>query len=210
MVSYQAADGAFSGLARLYSPSLGRTSQYCEFEFYYYKVDSEPKSNLFSLFLVDSFGAIERLWKTDENSPNNDWSRMSVGLHSRDPGFKLYFESAQLSQFTSQRPLLAIDDTNYINCQTQFNVTCSSRDVFRCNNTNCITRNFVCDFNNDCYDMSDEDRELCSNYTRCNFDSGLNSLCQWNNDNDADLQWKRAIGVQFLSTNLNYPTFGKF
>ncbi|CAF0850199.1 unnamed protein product, partial [Brachionus calyciflorus] len=32
-------------------------------------------------------------------------------------------------------------------------------------------------------------------------------LCQWSNDDSADLMWKRAVGKQFLTSNLSYPTY---
>lgn len=208
LINYEASEGAFSGLTRLYSPVLGQTSPYCEFQFYYYKKDAEANSNLFSLFLVDSVDRVERLWRTSDNSPNNEWSRVSIGLHSRQPGFKLYFESSLLIQVSSdQKPLLAIDETSFINCQTQFNLSCTTPNVFRCNNSYCIPNNLVCDFNNDCSDMSDEVEVKCVNYTRCDFENDQNSLCQWSDDNNADLTWKRAVGKQFIASNFNYPTY---
>ncbi len=47
----------------------------------------------------------------------------------------------------------------------------------------------------------------CTNYTRCDFESEENSLCNWNNDDDADLYWKREKGNTVPSI-YNYPPFG--
>ena len=210
LMNYEASEGAFSGLTRLYSPVFGQASSYCEFEFYYIKKDvSDSTPNEFSLFLVDSIDRTERLWRTRQNSVNNDWTRVSIGLHSREPGFKLYFESSYVNQVSDQRPILAIDETNFKNCQTQFNVSCFTSNVFRCNSSYsyCIPNSLLCDFNNDCVDKSDEQATRCSNYTRCDFESEQNSLCQWTNDNDADLKWKRAVAKQFLTSTLDYPTY---
>jgi hypothetical protein len=64
----------------------------------------------------------------------------------------------------------------------------------------------VCDFEENCLNGADE--AVCTNYTRCDFENNLDPLCDWNNDDDSDLSWKRAKAEQFLSSNLNYPTFG--
>lgn len=70
----------------------------------------------------------------------------------------------------------------------------------------CILKK-VCDFSNDCQDSADE--KACGNYTRCNFDMSLNPMCDWNDDDDSDIKWKRANGQSFLASTLNYPTFGR-
>jgi hypothetical protein len=202
LVSYETTNGAFSGLSRLYSPVIGQTSANCEFQFYYYKNDA-IKSVLFSLFLIDANKNVERIWKTDSSS--NDWTRISVGLHSRSPGFKLYFEASQVLE-PQDSLRLAIDDTNFINCGTSQNVSCTSKDVFKCGTGFCISNSLVCDFGNDCSDKSDE--KNCTNFTRCDFEDDSNYLCSWNNDHDADFNWKRGTGQQFISSSTNYPSFG--
>lgn len=145
---YELSDGAFNGLSRLFTPELGRTGSHCEFRFYFYKQDIFDKSILLTLFLVDKDNNLERLWKTDANSINNDWQQVTVGLHSRYPGFKLYFEASHISDiYPFYKPLLAIDDTSFINCGISSNVSCSAKDVFKCSNQQCIPNNLICDFN---------------------------------------------------------------
>lgn len=138
-------DGAFNGLTRFYSPVFGRTSSSCEFEFYYFKISSDPKSTSLALFLESSDSSKERIWKTDDNSVNNDWIRAVVGLHSRRSGSKLFFEASHLDRISGIKPLIAIDNTNFINCQTIFNVSCSLPNTFKCSDSNCIPDSSVID-----------------------------------------------------------------
>ncbi|CAF0808194.1 unnamed protein product, partial [Brachionus calyciflorus] len=207
LMSYETVQGAFSGITRLFSPKFGQTGMNCEFDFYYYKIDDSPKSVLFSLYLNDlETNSIQRLWKTDDNT--SGWIRKRIGLHSRNPNFRLYFEATQLTDIGSSKPKLAIDDTIFINCQFTSNITCPvilNKNVFKCNNGACIPANLVCDYENDCGDSSDEIN--CSNYTRCDFEDNLNPLCDWNSDDDAELYWLRSKGLQFDGTSTNYPNY---
>jgi hypothetical protein len=144
---YELSDGAFNGLSRLFTPKLGRTGSHCEFKFYFFKQDVFDRSILLTLFLVDKDNYLERLWKTDANSINNDWQPVTVGLHSRFPGFKLYFEASHISDvYPFYKPMLAIDDTSFINCGISNNVSCLASNVFKCDNKQCIPNNLVCDF----------------------------------------------------------------
>jgi hypothetical protein len=141
---YELADGSVNGLTRLYSPVLRESSTHCEFQFYFYKFDRPEKSILFSLFLIDFDNDVERLWKTDRNSLNNDWQRVTVGLHSRTPGFRLYFEASHIDDvYSFYKPQLAIDDTSFINCASNLTSSCSSKNVFKCENKLCIPDSLV-------------------------------------------------------------------
>jgi hypothetical protein len=142
LMNYETTDGAFNGLTRLYSPVLGRTSASCEFEFFYYKVN-DPKATTLALFFEYQDSVKERLWRVDTNSNNNDWTRARVSLHSRKAGGRLFFEASQIDQVGAMKPLLAIDSTKFINCQTVFNVSCSQANVFQCSNGSCIPYNKV-------------------------------------------------------------------
>jgi hypothetical protein len=236
LVSYETSEGAFSGLSRLFTPYLGKSGSSCEFEFYYYKTDPSTKASVsLSLFLIDATNKIERIWRTDEISTNDNWIRKAVGVYSRDPGFRLYFEASQLEQaLPSKKQLLAVDETKFINCPIVFNTSCESKNVFKCANGFCIPDNLVrlilkcflfrlliinltttttkfiptkvCDFSNDCSDGSDEVK--CGNYTRCDFEDDSDPICSWNSDNDADLKWQRAQGQDYAETFYNLPSFG--
>lgn len=136
-------EGAFNGLTRLYSPIIGRTSASCELEFYYFKKANDPRSTSLSLYLENADASKERLWRFDDNSLNDDWARGAVNLHSRSAGTRLYFEAYHADQVTADRPIIALDKINFVNCQTVYNTSCSLLDVFTCQSDNCIPNNLV-------------------------------------------------------------------
>jgi len=206
---FDESDASISGLTRMFTPYLQETSTHCEFEFFFYKKEKNMGSVALSLYLIDAKNNVERLWRTDRNSLNDDWQRVQVGLHARKAGFQLYFEASLNEPIDKyNKPLLAIDETNYINCPLTYNTSCLSPNVFKCSNGFCIPDNLVCDFSNDCGDLSDE--RLCGNYTRCDFENNLDPLCDWNSDDDAELDWLRAKGADFASSLLSFPSFGFF
>lgn len=142
MVSYEHSLGSLTGLTRLYSPSFGPTGSSCELEFYYYKDDSS--SILFSVFLQESDGDLQRLWKTEINSDNNFWTRVHLGLHNNNQKLRVYFEASGIKDLGDDyRPLLAIDDISFKNCERYYNSTCISQDLFKCDNKVCIPNNRV-------------------------------------------------------------------
>ena len=62
----------------------------------------------------------------------------------------------------------------------------------RCKNNLCIDKSKVCDYADDCGDLSDEDPNgVCLNYIGCNFDSGQ---CQFIQNNTDDFDWQMNIG----------------
>lgn len=204
LMYYETEDLSSTGFSRLYSPMLRKSSSHCEFEFYYYKVDDSKKAVSFSLWLEDTDGNKQKLWRTEEET-NNNWKRDSVGINARN-GFRLYFEAFRLSQQNlDKEPKLAIDDTKFVNCPMNYNISCSDVNAFRCQNNMCIPKNLVCDYSKDCSDGSDETD--CHNYTRCGFENDLNPLCNWNSDDDADIYWKRGNGEMFEMSIVNYPTY---
>ena len=43
-------------------------------------------------------------------------------------------------------------------------MTCANINMFPCNNGGCVEKGNICDFTDDCLDLSDEDASLCNQY----------------------------------------------
>ena len=139
---FDRAPGTFSGIARLVSPFFSQSGIQCEMEFYYYKLDSNFVS--LGVYIVNDEDYADRLWFTSGSSNNNSWTRTAVGIYRKPNGFKIYFEGVQLQPGLSR---LAIDDVSFKNCQTQSIISCSSTNVFRCSNGQCVSIDSVKKFN---------------------------------------------------------------
>lgn len=67
-------------------------------------------------------------------------------------------------------------------------VTCDELDKDMCSSGACIDRDKICDYSNDCFDLSDETASLCSTYKhRCTFEDG--SCAHWTQDIDSTASW---------------------
>lgn len=70
------------------------------------------------------------------------------------------------------------------------NSTCTPTN-FKCNRGNCVSKDRLCDFTDDCGDNSDETNPVCLSYQKCTFDS---SFCDWYHDPSASFRWERLNG----------------
>ena len=62
----------------------------------------------------------------------------------------------------------------------------------RCQRGNCVHRSRICDFVDDCGDLSDETLPICVFYDKCDFDR---SMCEWRNAPPPHiLNWQRVAG----------------
>ncbi|XP_064478697.1 MAM and LDL-receptor class A domain-containing protein 1-like isoform X2 [Ornithodoros turicata] len=100
-------------------------------------------------------------------------------------------------QYPVRSGYIAIDDISFHQCRRPEPKPECGPSEFRCRNRACIRNLYVCDYNDDCGDLSDE--EDCGKYKfRCSFDA---SLCDWHLDPDAPLHgsWERRAPFAHLS-----------
>ncbi|XP_059098600.1 MAM and LDL-receptor class A domain-containing protein 1-like [Tigriopus californicus] len=76
---------------------------------------------------------------------------------------------------------LALDDVELVDCGLPpIAEDCLLENQFQCQRGSCISQDFLCNFEDDCGDWSDEDEALahCQDYVgRCSFEDG--SICDW-------------------------------
>lgn len=137
----------------------------------------------------------ERLVTTifeSEGTTDYGWQRVDVKVtFSRD--FQVYIEGQTgIVEYGD----IAIDDISFssecdpVTIETTIKPIICNTDQFQCNSQQCIPRNEVCDFTNDCSDDSDE--ADCPRY--CDYESEKDSLCKWNNFGDSsNMNWVRGM-----------------
>lgn len=67
-------------------------------------------------------------------------------------------------------------------------MTCEEMKKYECRSGTCVDLDRVCDYSDDCLDLSDERATQCSKYnSRCNFEDGL--CDEWEQDADTNAKW---------------------
>ena len=87
---------------------------------------------------------------------------------------------------------ISVDDLLFINCDPPTLPlppnTCEDLGRFTCSYGACVDKDDVCDFADDCMDLSDEPFELCKTYKfGCDFEKGLCS--DWHQGEDDNSNW---------------------
>lgn len=197
-----ASAGSYATDTRLVSPMFGNLSSTCSVSFAYY-TNVGPFSML-SLYLyppnsdptTSSSNVFYRLW-TSSRSVGSQWQNATVGIGSRDPGYKLAFVARN---FDRNRGGIAIDDVIFNSCALGQVTQCTSNQ-FKCKRGSCVDITRRCDFANDCGDYSDEIG--CNSYKeRCNFET---DICNWQQDIGDRFDWSWKQGT--TSTSGTGPNF---
>ncbi|GFN85250.1 MAM and LDL-receptor class a domain-containing protein 2-like [Plakobranchus ocellatus] len=202
-------DVGYSSISILESPVYGATEAGCEINFFYF-CDGAGRLSLYlypdGVTRYSSSKAGIRLWSQYRRDA---WLQASVGIGSRVGGFRLVFRYVYVSP--QKVDGTAIDDITFSKaCQRGPSSSICPPDDFRCPSTGeCIPTTQRCDFSKDCFNGEDEANLQCSNYERCDFESGTCGFVQDNSDN---FDWTRSTG-QTATANTgpdNDHTFGNF
>ncbi|RWS04875.1 MAM and LDL-receptor class A domain-containing protein 2-like protein [Dinothrombium tinctorium] len=159
--------------ATLSSVLLKNSAANCTLEFSY--AFTNYRDTVLTISLIQNDKKTE-LWtsveaREEQDSPS-EWYDGSCHIGDISNEFTINFESfinPSLNNNESNH-FIAIDEIIFRDCSAKFdkNKTCEANE-FKCSNNACIDRAFVCDFDNDCRDNSDE--KNCASYERCDFEN---------------------------------------
>ncbi|KAF8778576.1 MAM and LDL-receptor class A domain-containing [Argiope bruennichi] len=176
--------------AHFNSPLLIQSAASCRMFFWYYfyglwdtealyvYLDSGHQTSTTEIFRLE--GDHEKSWRRAEVIVGRVQNRFRVGI---------------VGKRESATGVIAIDDLEFENCyipRTTETKECKE-DQYLCQNGNCIPKDLVCDFVDDCGDYSDENRLLatCDVYPgRCDFEG--NNYCGWKRAPETDYMWQLA------------------
>lgn len=195
-------NGGLNGPATLLSPVFPFASSTCQIKFWYITSGGENTYSLNVSLVIDE----ERkatLFRKSSLPQVVSWTQHTIDLGSVSSKFQIAFEGRRAFFFNN---FVSIDDITFERCALPFtNATCSNAE-FKCKRGNCVSKERLCDFVDDCGDLSDETAPVCFSYSKCTFDF---SLCDWQiADPMASFKWIRFTGPTL--SDLTGPSRGLF
>ena len=149
-------NGTIDERAHLVSPTLQQSSATCELTFYYHM--SGVNVGRLEVLLIEGFET-SRIWSV-EGTQSDRWYRAIVKIGRLYRPFHVRFDARKTATTLAD---ITIDDIQWIGCNlliTNATTTCTANQ-FQCKRGGCIDQNRVCDYTDDCGDMSDEDETTC-------------------------------------------------
>ncbi|XP_062522144.1 MAM and LDL-receptor class A domain-containing protein 2-like isoform X2 [Corticium candelabrum] len=137
----------------LYSTVFAETGFNCTVSFWYHMF-GEDVGNL--AVNVKTPQRLQHVWHI-LGDQGNMWHQANVTIGRRFE-FELIFEVTSGPDFTDTvgyQGDIAIDDVSFSNCLAEPNRRCRENE-FICSNGHCINSDYVCDYEHDCHDGSDE------------------------------------------------------
>lgn len=165
----------------------GDNNGLCKVRFYYHM--RGPGIGFLRVLIADRYSQ-RTLW-TKSSSQGVDWARAEIPLVNMSTSFSLMFEGEHSG--ISPHGDISIDDVSFTpECRPAPHENIPCRDgTFQCRSGECISLSLQCDFNDDCFDGSDELECGLQTPGRCDFEF---DLCHWQNLTDDDFDWQRHTG----------------
>ena len=101
-----------------------------------------------------------RLWSIEGNQGNR-WHKAIVKIGRLYRPFQIRFDARKTATALAD---ITIDDIQWVGCNLPIinnETTPCTANQFQCKRGGCIDQNRLCDYTDDCGDMSDEDNSTC-------------------------------------------------
>ncbi|CAL1289274.1 unnamed protein product [Larinioides sclopetarius] len=176
--------------AHFISPLLIQSSASCRMFFWYYFYGLRDTEALYAYFDSGHQTPTTEIFRL-EGDHEKSWRRAEVIIGRVQNRFRVGI----VGKRESATGVIAIDDLEFENCyipRTTKPQECKE-DQYLCQNGNCIPKDLMCDFVDDCGDYSDENRLLasCDLYPgRCDFEGS--NYCGWQRAPETDYMWQIA------------------
>nr|XP_020490862.1 MAM and LDL-receptor class A domain-containing protein 1-like isoform X1 [Labrus bergylta] len=156
--------------AAVQSPTMKQASTTCTLHFYYNMFGQDVQE--LNVLLKEGPRTTILWWLAGNHGDSWHHGEVTVGRTPQD--FTILFEA---SGAFNKLGHIAIDDIYFTNCTLPEPQPQCPQNMFMCDNSVCIEHNQVCDYSDDCGDLSDEIKcEQQGFEERCSFERGL---CSW-------------------------------
>jgi hypothetical protein len=150
-------NGTIDERAHLVSPLLQQSSSTCELTFYYHM--SGINVGRLEVLLIEGFET-SRLWTVD-GSQGDRWHQAIIKIGRLYRPFHVRFDARKTATTLAD---ITIDDVQWFGCNLPIVTNDTNKctdNQFQCQRGGCIDQSRVCDYTDDCGDMSDEDNSTC-------------------------------------------------
>jgi len=195
---------AKEGIAQLWGPTFTESNTECLLAFWAYlsqNLTLYPTMHHVELDLITNLEKLDSVVMVED-----DWNRVEIGLGRQRARFQIGFNLVYL-QDEEYSAGIAVDDIEIFGCALPARQDECGEEAFHCTVSGaCVQKEKLCDYADDCGDLSDEVGEQCMTFTRIDFENSENPLgfFQQHSEN-ADFKWKLGQGSDSLDDGVGPP-----
>jgi hypothetical protein len=153
-----ASNGTIDDRAHLLSPLLQQASATCEMTFFYHM--SGVNVGRLEVLLTEG-SETSRVWAVEGNRGDR-WNKAIVKIGRLYRPFRVQLDARKTATALAD---ITVDDIEWIGCNLPLignDTTPCTNNQFTCKRGGCIDQNRVCDYTDDCGDLSDEATSVCT------------------------------------------------
>uniref|UniRef100_A0A4W3HDP5 MAM and LDL receptor class A domain containing 1 n=1 Tax=Callorhinchus milii TaxID=7868 RepID=A0A4W3HDP5_CALMI len=178
-------NGEFGDSADIVTPAISQTGPMCKLVFWYHM----NGVTIGTLQVFIKFDKVTRKLWSQSGSQGNQWA-LGVVFLGVQTSYQIILRATRGVSYMGD---IAVDDISFQDCAPLLipDRACSS-DEYACANKYCIPKDWLCDFNNDCADHSDEHPVICDTVLgHCDFEF---DMCTWRQLRDDAFDWTLKPG----------------